>query len=162
MPAMLGFSHIDLTVTDCGRSADWWTDVLGFIVVHRARHDTFEGIVMAHPSGIGVTLMHHDDTAAADGFDERRVGLDHLAFRVADENELRAWVAHFEEKGVDHSGITDAGYGPTLVFRDPDNVQLEFFVHLTSDERAVEMSEADSPDAHRLLAETDIALKGES
>jgi hypothetical protein len=28
-----------------------------------------------------------------------------------------------------HSGIIDVGYGSTVVFRDPDNVQLEFFVH---------------------------------
>ena len=39
---------------------------------------------MAHPSGIGGTVMTHDGTASTDAFDERRVGLDHLAFRVKD------------------------------------------------------------------------------
>jgi hypothetical protein len=48
------------------------------------------------------------------------------------------------------------------VFRDPDNLQLEFFVHVSSDQKTVEMTEANSPDAHRLLAETDTALKSES
>jgi glyoxylase I family protein len=162
VPSMLGFSHIDLTVTDCRRSADWWTDVLGFILVHRVRQDAFECMAMAHPSGIGVTVMSHDGTTASDKFDERRVGLDHLAFRVADGDELRKWVTHLDEKGVHHTGIIDTGYGPTVVFRDPDNLQLEFFVHVSTDEKAIEMTEADSPEAHRLLAETDAGLKGES
>ena len=117
---------------------------------------------MAHPSGIGVTVMSHDGTAASDKFDERRVGLDHFAFRVADEDELRNWVARFDEKGVEHTGIIDTGYGPTVVFRDPDNLQLEFFVHVSSDQKAADMTEADSPEARRLLAEADAALKGES
>ena len=30
---------------------------------------------------------------------------------------------------VPHTGIIDTGYGPTVVFRDPDNMQLEFYVH---------------------------------
>ena len=162
MPALAGFSHIDLTVTDCRRSAEWWTDVLGFILVHQVRQDTFECMAMAHPSGIGVTVMSHDGTATSDRFDERRVGLDHLAFRVTDEDELRKWVAHFDEKRVHHTGIIDTGYGPTVVFRDPDNLQLELFVHVSSDQKAIEMTEANSPEAQRLLAETDIALKSES
>lgn len=158
MPTLSGFSHIDLTVTDCRRSADWWTDVLGFILVHQVRQDTFECMATAHPSGIGVTVMSHDGTAASDKFDERRVGLDHVAFKVADEDELGKWVAHLDKKGVDHTGIIDTGYGPTVVFRDPDNLQLEFFVHVTSDQKAAELTEADSPEARRLLAEADTAL----
>ena len=68
----------------------------------------------------------------------------------------------FDEKGVTHTGIIDTGYGPTVVFRDPDNLQLEFYVHVSSDQKAVDMTEADSPDARLLLAEADAALKGES
>ena len=162
MPTLSGFSHIDLTVTDCRRSADWWTDVLGFILVHQVRQDTFECMAMAHPSGIGVTVMSHDGTEASDTFDEQRVGLDHLAFRVADEDELQRWVAHFDEKGVSHTGIIDTGYGPTVVFRDPDNLQLEFFVHVPTEQRAVDMTEAESPEARQLLVEADTALQSET
>jgi len=162
MPEIAGFSHIDLTVTDCRRSVGWWTDVLGFILVHQVRQDTFECMAMAHPSGIGVTVMSHDGTSASDRFDEQRVGLDHLAFRIADKDELQKWVAHFDEKGVSHTGVIDTGYGPTVVFRDPDNLQLEFFVHVSSDQKAVDMTEAGSPEARLLLAEADAALKGKS
>ena len=63
MPALMGISHVDLTVSDCERAAAWWQDVVGL------------------------------------------------------------------SKGVPHKGIIDIGYGPTVAFRDPDNTQLEFFVH---------------------------------
>ena len=61
-------------------------------------------------------------------FDERRVGLDHVAFRVADLPELDAWVAHLDAIGVSHSGVKDIeGHrgGPLIVLRDPDRIQLE-------------------------------------
>jgi catechol 2,3-dioxygenase-like lactoylglutathione lyase family enzyme len=161
-PAIAGFSHIDLTVTDCRRSADWWTDVLGFVLVNQVRQDAFECMSMVHPSGLGVTVMSHDGTAPSDKFDDRRVGLDHLAFRVANADELQRWVAHFDQKGISHSGIIDIGHGPTLVFRDPDNLQLEFFVHVASDQKTERLTEADSPEARRLLAAAESALKGEA
>ena len=61
-------------------------------------------------------------------FDEARTGLDHIGFRVADRAALDAWVAKLDELGVEHSGIRDITEPTpfsTLVFRDPDNIQLE-------------------------------------
>src|SRR5436190_24084494 len=107
---------------------------------------------MVHPSGLGVTVMAHDGTAQNDAFDERRVGLDHLAFRVSDRDELQRWVTHFDANGVAHTGIIDTGFGPTAVFRDPDNVQLELYVHQSSDE--LPLSDADSPEAQQALSGT--------
>ena len=151
MPELMGFSHVDLTVRDCERSAAWWQDVLGFMLVHQARNETFEVRAMVHPSGIGLTVMTHDGNAAAEEFDERRVGLDHLAFRVADKTELEQWVTRLDDKGVTHSGIIDIGFGPTVAFRDPDNIQLEFFVHGNVGEE--QLSEADSERARQALRE---------
>ena len=99
---------------------------------------------MAHPSGIGVTVMTHEGTARTDAFDERRVGLDHLALRVADRDELQRWVTHLATKGVEHSGIIDIGFGPTAVFRDPDHMQLEFYVHQSA-AQLPQLIEADPP-----------------
>jgi glyoxylase I family protein len=129
MPQLLGFSHIDLTVSNCDRTAKWWHDVLGFTLVHQVREASFECKSMIHPSGLAVTLMTHDATAELGTFDERRIGLDHLAFQVTDLDEMGRWASHLDAMGVAHSGIIDTGYGPTLVFRDPDNMQLEFYVH---------------------------------
>jgi catechol-2,3-dioxygenase len=146
----MGFSHIDLTVTDSERTAIWWQEVLGFTLVHQARNESFEVRTLVHASGLGVTVMTHDGTAKDDVFDERRVGLDHLAFRVADRSELQRWATHLDDKGVTNTGIIDTGFGPTIVLRDPDNMQLELYVHL--DPAEVDwLTAADSPEAQRVL-----------
>jgi catechol-2,3-dioxygenase len=149
MPRLLGISHVDLTVSDCDRSAQWWQDVVGFTLVNSVHEATFECRSMIHPSGVAVTLMTHSATAGFGAFDERRVGLDHLAFQVTDVEELKRWVSHLDANGISHSGIIDVGYGSTVVFRDPDNVQLEFFVHPNPADMT--LTDADSQNAKRLL-----------
>jgi catechol 2,3-dioxygenase-like lactoylglutathione lyase family enzyme len=77
--------------------------------------------------GIRLGLTQH---AAGDGgpFDETRTGLDHLAFGVASRAELDAWAARLDELGVPRSPVAPARTLPgaaVLVFRDPDNIQLE-------------------------------------
>lgn len=77
----------------------------------------------------GKLLGLHQFTEGVDGsgFDEHRLGLDHVSFGCADRSELNVWEAHLERLGVAHGGIVDAGYGSGLSFRDPDNLALEFF-----------------------------------
>jgi catechol-2,3-dioxygenase len=60
-------------------------------------------------------------------FDERRAGLDHVAFGVGDRADLEKWVARLDELGVGHGDIVDAGYGSGLSFRDADGIALELF-----------------------------------
>jgi glyoxylase I family protein len=59
-----------------------------------------------------------------------RTGLDHVALNVATRKDLEAWTACLDELGIKHSGIRE-GKEPfafaTVVFRDPDNIQLELF-----------------------------------
>ncbi|SRX94257.1 glyoxalase/bleomycin resistance protein/dioxygenase [Pseudonocardia dioxanivorans] [Mycobacterium shimoidei] len=62
---------------------------------------------------------------ASDRFDENRVGLDHLAFRCTDKDELDAAARHLDELGVDHGPVKDIGPSYILEFRDPDNIALE-------------------------------------
>ena len=52
---------------------------------------------------------------------------------------------------MSYSGIIDIGFGPTVVFRDPDNMQLEFYVHQIADE--IQVNAADSEEAQRALRE---------
>jgi catechol 2,3-dioxygenase-like lactoylglutathione lyase family enzyme len=133
MPSINGISHVELTVTDCERAARWWQDVMGFTEVNHFRGESLEARALVHPSGVVVDVLTHDQTVPGE-FDERRVGLDHLAFEVSDRDELTRWTSHLDAKGVAHSGIIDIGFGPTVVFRDPDNIQLEFMVHPSAEE----------------------------
>ena len=115
VPELQGFSHIDLTVSGCAAAAAWWQDVMGFIVLNRSRRETFEAWTLIHSSGLVVSVVAHDDPLNR-AFDERRVGLDHLCFKVEDRDELNRWVTHFDAKRVPHSGVIDIGFGPTVVF----------------------------------------------
>jgi glyoxylase I family protein len=133
VPELMGFSHIDLTVSNGEKSAEWWQKVLGFLLMTRAEGETFDVWNLRHPSGVVVSVMTHQETQHEE-FDERRVGLDHFSLQVADREELERWVEHLDGCGVPHSGIIDAKWGPTVVFRDPDNIQLELFVHPTPQE----------------------------
>jgi glyoxylase I family protein len=110
-PRIEGFGHIDLTVTDGARSAQWWAEVLGFKLLLEVDRPGFRVWSMLHPSGLSVGLMTHQ-LAASTGFDERAVGLDHLAFNVRDRATLEEWARHFDALGVAHSEIKDENGGP--------------------------------------------------
>jgi catechol 2,3-dioxygenase-like lactoylglutathione lyase family enzyme len=129
MPELVRFSHIDLTVTDGERSARWLREVLGFALMHHRKdpEQQIEAWSLMSPRWLSINLLVHPE-AATEPFDERRVGLDHLSFEVRDRAELEAWVTHLDAVGVEHSGIIDAQFGATLVFRDPDNIQFEMMV----------------------------------
>jgi hypothetical protein len=47
---------------------------------------------------------------------------------VESRQDLEKWQAHFDEKGVKHSGIEESPVGIHLNFRDPDNIPLELFL----------------------------------
>lgn len=125
LPEISGFGHIDLTVSDAERSARWWEEVLGFQLVNTQVGADIRQWAVMHPCGLAIIMVTHAHPSS-DRFDERSIGLDHLALRVPDRAALEAWVERFDELGIEHSGIKEENGGPLLTFRDPDNIQLEF------------------------------------
>ena len=125
-PAINGFGHIDLTVSDVERSAKWWEEVMGFTLVATHVRDGFKVWNVFHPSFLAIGLVAFDDPST-ERFDERAVGLDHFALRVPDRAALEAWAEHFNALGVPNSGVQEENGGPPIVFRDPDNIQLELW-----------------------------------
>lgn len=129
MPKFTSVAHLDLSVSDVESSARWYSEVLGLQRLRRADLDNRIMIVLRHEdSGLIIGLNQHKQPAA-DRFDERRPGLDHVGFAVATRDELDAWQTRLTELGVHHSPVQDApsGTGTALVFRDPDNIQLELW-----------------------------------
>jgi catechol 2,3-dioxygenase-like lactoylglutathione lyase family enzyme len=100
-----------------------------------------------HPGGVGKLLadetralmivLHRHETNDGGLFGETATGLDHAGFIVPSRADLEAWQDHLETNGVvradvadkplTQSPIADEPYGSVLVFRDPDNIQLELF-----------------------------------
>ncbi len=129
-PSITGISHVDLSVTDLEASDAWYRELLGMIPLFGGRNED-RGYdvryIMEPASGVVIGLEQHDANPGTP-FDERRVGLDHLSFNVADRGQLDGWLARLDERGVPHSGITEEEQWDVLVLRDPDNIQLEFIL----------------------------------
>lgn len=125
MPDFPTITHVALTVSDLGKSIPWYEKLFGSKPVLDEDTGPFRHVVWL----VGGTLvgLHQFPDGQAGAFNERRVGLDHLAFACANRAELEQWEARLKELGVKNGGIVDAGYGSGLSFRDPDNIALEFF-----------------------------------
>jgi glyoxylase I family protein len=124
--------HIGLTVRDIEASAAWYAQVLGFLRVGEfTAPDGARRKVFLRHDGLTTRLgLTQHGSGPVDGFDETRVGLDHLAFAVADRAALDEWAARLAGAGVVHSAVAPANSIPgaaVLVFRDPDHIQLELF-----------------------------------
>ena len=127
MPRIQGLNHLSLTVTDLARSRDWYERVLGFRVVNTVNVGGYETVVMVDPASGTVIALNRHPSNSGDPFSETRTGLDHLSFAVGDHSELDAWRDHLDRAGVAHSPVAEDPFGIVLVFRDPDNIQLELF-----------------------------------
>ena len=132
-----GIHHLGFTVSDVERSARWYGDVLGFEIVGGlgSPGDERQKTFLRHTDlGIRVGLVQHQ-SSSHEPFDETRTGLDHLDFVVSSRDQLDEWAQRFTELGVPFSPVADSFSIPgasVLVFRDPDNIQLELFADPSS------------------------------
>lgn len=135
VPGVTGIHHFSITVTDLEASLAWYQRLLGAERVpmkfpHYGCEDTGYGELLVEPRSGVVIGLHTNTGNDGQDFDEARTGLDHVALNVASRDELESWTARLDELGIDHSGIR-SGDQPfpfsTVVFRDPDNIQLELF-----------------------------------
>jgi glyoxylase I family protein len=132
-PGLTRIHHFSPTVSDLDASVAWYQRVFGMEPLpvtfpHHEREETGHAVLLMDPaSGVAIGLHTNRDNGG-ETFDESRTGLDHISFEVADHAALEAWVAKLDELGVEHTGVRDLtepfAYS-TVVFRDPDNIQLE-------------------------------------
>ena len=127
MPAFPTITHVALTVNDLDRSVPWYEGLFEAKPVLDEDTGQFRHVVWLVGGQTLVGLHQFADPGDAAPFDERRVGLDHLAFACTDRSELDNWVKRLDELGIPHGGVVEAPYGSGLSFRDPDNIALEFF-----------------------------------
>jgi glyoxylase I family protein len=125
--------HVALTVSDIDRSEAWYREVLGF---ERAFVDSHVGgdgsgyaVVLLRPDTVFHVGLEHHDAHPDEPFDERRTGLDHVAFAVAQRADIDRWREHLDRLGVRHGEINEGSLGSmryaTLSFWDPDGIALE-------------------------------------
>lgn len=126
MPEFPTIAHVALTVTSLDRSVPWYEALFDKKAVLDEDTGPFRHVVWL-VGGTLVGLHEFPDLESTEPFNERRVGLDHLAFACANRAELAECESRLNALGVANGGIVDAPYGSGLSFRDPDNIALEFF-----------------------------------
>ena len=126
MPEFPAIVHVALTVTSLERSVPWYRALLGSDPILDEDTGPFKRVAWL-TSGAVVGLTQFPDLISTQPFNERRPGLDHLAFGCANRDELKAWETRLNELGIPNGGIADLPSYSVLSFRDPDNIALEFF-----------------------------------
>jgi glyoxylase I family protein len=124
-PGIEGIGHVALTVTELAVSVEWYQRVLGLGPMMDEGHPGGDAVVLCSPDLRVIVALHRHDLNEGEIFEERRTGLDHVSFNVADRAVLEAWIARFDQLGVEHGEIEEVPYGALVSFRDPDNIQLE-------------------------------------
>lgn len=120
-----GIAHATLTVLDVSRTRMFYERL--FKQKFNMDDDKSFSLLAV---GIPCWFTEWDKASPNDKFDERRVGLDHIAFRLKSMEELEEVVNRLNEMGIRNAGVErfDSKY-PYVAFRDPDNIQTEFFIN---------------------------------
>jgi glyoxylase I family protein len=131
VPSISGRVEINLTVRDPAVSAAWYSELLGLQVLYdyAGEDGRLHYIALVEPeSQLVLALVGHQEHSG-EQFSEFRTGLDHLEFLVDRREDLNDWAERLNGLGIPHSGVKEPGYtrNAMLTFRDPDNIQLEFF-----------------------------------
>lgn len=115
--AIIGLGSVDLTVGDSDATADFLTSVLGF------RTSSGDATLFeTGPGGTGAQLRLHGSTQRGQ---EGAGGVHHVAWRVADAQELLTWQQHLESHGYGTSGQVERHYFKSLYFRIPGGILFE-------------------------------------
>jgi glyoxylase I family protein len=122
---LTGVHHFALTVTDLARSTPWYQRVLGLAVQREVEVAGVSFVTLRSQSDALILTLYQHPANRGEHFDETRTGLDHISFGVASKGDLTEWSERLSDNGVDHSPVAEDPFGAVLVFRDPDNIQLE-------------------------------------
>ena len=123
--APTGVHHFALTVTDLARSTEWYQRVLALEVLREVEVAGVAFVTLRSPSDGLILSLYQHPANRKERFAETRTGLDHISFGVSSRAELSEWAQRLSDNGVDHSPVAEDPFGAVLVFRDPDNIQLE-------------------------------------
>jgi glyoxylase I family protein len=123
MTTIKGIAYVGLSVRDARRSAAWYAELLRLSTVRESFGEgEWDEVLMRHPCGLEIGLLQHAGNSGA-AFSEFTTGLDHLEFEVGSAEELDGWRRRLGELGIRYT----SGLPHIVTFRDPDNIQLEFF-----------------------------------
>jgi metallothiol transferase len=114
-----GINHITIKVSDLTMAASFYLNILGAKIVHKGNTDIYLEI-----GGVWICLL---EIKNAKPIQDDRIGVDHFAFTIKEENFQKA-VQSLKEKQVTITrGPILRGGGWSVSFTDPDGNELELY-----------------------------------
>lgn len=124
-PRTLG--HLVIRVRDAQRSEDFYHNVLGLEVSHRAPGGKM--IFFTSNPNVDHELAVAELGEDAVGPFPDQVGLYHMAWELADIDEIKDAYKVVVENNVEIAGYGDHGDTKGLYIRDPDGIEIELFAY---------------------------------
>ena len=129
--SITGYLSPTLTVTSLDRSVIWYRQLLDLTIRREyepADNRQRDACLLEPTTGLEICLVEYSG-GTQELFNEFAPGLDHLEFLVAERKDLDEWAERLSSLGIAHSGVKELPYtrNAMVTFRDPDNIQLEFF-----------------------------------
>ena len=126
--------HVVIKVRNLERSRAFYTEVLGMDVMMEV--PGIRAVFLANNRRDHHEIALFEVGAEADGLRGKQIGLAHIAFRLRNEEDLRAAYKEFKEKDVPISFTVDHGVTKSVYFRDPDGHELEVYCDNSPEEMA--------------------------
>ena len=117
--------HVVIKVRDLERSRKFYTDVMGLTLMMEA--PKLKMVFLASNGRDHHEIGLVEVGADAPGPQKGEIGLVHIAFRLRDEEHLRAAYRELKENQVTILSTVDHGITKSIYFRDPDGHQLEVY-----------------------------------
>jgi catechol 2,3-dioxygenase len=111
--------RVDLSVSDLGRSLDYYTNAIGLSVLSQNGGEAALGA----GSEELLRLVEEPGAQPATGFS----GLFHVALLVPERIALARWLAHAARESVQLTGASDHTVSEALYLRDPDRHGIEIY-----------------------------------
>ena len=126
--AITGLGPVRLTVPDAEPTSAVLTELMGFRRKGQYPSEVEGQLdIIVYETGEGGTGAEVHVEERNDLPHERlgRGGVHHVAFRVEDEEELRAWINRINSVKLPNSGFVDRFYFRSLYFREPNGILFE-------------------------------------
>jgi catechol 2,3-dioxygenase-like lactoylglutathione lyase family enzyme len=119
MIKVYGINHITIKVSCLERSVEFYRDILGAKLVHKGNTDVYLDFC-----GTWLCLLEMKN---AKPIDKDRIGVDHFAFTIEEEQFSEAVEQLKQNKVHITRGPMERGGGKTVSFIDPDGNGMELY-----------------------------------
>jgi catechol 2,3-dioxygenase len=117
--------HVVIKVRNLERSRKFYSELLGLQLMHEMPQIKMAFLASNGRDHHEIGLVEVGD--AAPGPQKGETGLLHIAFRLRDEDHLKAAYRELKDNNVEIVSTVDHGITKSIYFRDPDGHQLEVY-----------------------------------